>query len=255
MYLEYLSSSVPPLLKFSTILNSYSYLYVDSYIIKPFQGIIISAISYPRYKPDINTLSELLQTNLTFGIHNRDFTIFNNSLNKDSYDIFKDRIEIVTDQKLKEIVDKRQFQYAILLRKSESDFISRKPSNTKNGRPLFHTVQECPVPCSIVYGLRYGSPYLIRINYILHHLNQCGILQYWAQSDKNTLFQKNAKGLNAGNNRDKKPLSTGTLQEVFIVWMFGLIVSAGAFVLEIFEKTISTTIWKFKKSKNSVESK
>ncbi|VVD00565.1 unnamed protein product, partial [Leptidea sinapis] len=107
-------------------------------------GIITSAITYPRYKPDISTLSELFQSNLTFGIHNRHRIIFNNSLPDEYYEMISDRIEIVNDQKIKQIIDERQFQYALLLRKTDALFISRKPSNMLSGRPIFHTVEECP---------------------------------------------------------------------------------------------------------------
>ncbi|CAF4850578.1 unnamed protein product [Pieris macdunnoughi] len=92
-------------------------------------GIITSAIAYPRYKPDINTLSELFKTNLTFGVHTRHMGIFNNSLSDEYYEKIHERIEIVSDQKIKEIIDQRKFEYALLLRRSEALYLSNKPSN------------------------------------------------------------------------------------------------------------------------------
>ncbi|XP_041980150.1 uncharacterized protein LOC121733837 [Aricia agestis] len=191
-------------------------------------GIITSAISYPRYKPDIDTLAKLLKTNVTFGVHNRDFLLFNKSLIPEYYEQFKDRVEIVNDDKIKQILDKRDFGYAILLRKTDADYIARKPSNIVRGRPIYHTVQDCPVPCSIVYGLKYGSPYLPRLNYLLHHLNQGGILQYWSLTDEFTPRNVKTKELT----KDKKALSTDNLKEFFIVWIVGLATSTGIFFSE-----------------------
>ncbi|CAH2047464.1 unnamed protein product, partial [Iphiclides podalirius] len=139
-------------------------------------GIITSAIAYPRYKPDINTLADLLETNLTFAVHNRHMRIYNRSLGPDGYKAISERTEVFNDMRIKQAIEQRQFQYAVLLRKSDAQFISGKPANMEEGRPLFHTVEECPVPCSIVYGLKYGSPLLPKLNKILHHLNQAGVL-------------------------------------------------------------------------------
>lgn len=198
-----------------------------------FQGIIYSAITYPRYKADIDTLKELYQeTNLTFGVHNRYIDIFKNSLENHDEGILK-RIRVIDDKKIKEVIDHRKFQYAILLKKTESQYVSRNPSNMVNGRSIFHTVSECPVPCSIVYGLRYGSPYLPRINYILNHLNQAGILQYWSKIEELSMSKNLDKLLFSANNKDRKALGMQNLREVFYVWLFGLFLSCLVFLVEI----------------------
>lgn len=143
------------------------------------------------------------------------------------------RTIVFNDQKIKEVIEGRQYNYAVLLRKSDAQYISRKPSNMKNGRPLYHTVGDCPVPCSVVYGLRYGSPYLPRLNYLLNHLNQAGILRYWTESDEYTLFQTHNKATYVENNKEKKPLNMKNVREVIIVWSFGLFVSTVVFIIEL----------------------
>ncbi|XP_026319274.1 uncharacterized protein LOC113229809 [Hyposmocoma kahamanoa] len=201
-------------------------------------GIIYSAITYPRYKSDINTLKQLYETNLTFGVHNRHMNIYKSSLTEHNNEITLKRTEAFNDKKIKEVLENRKFEYAILLRKTEAQHISRNPSNMAKGKPIFHTVLQCPIPCSIVYGLRYGSPYLPRINYILHHLNQGGILQYWSKSDElgvNTHFDKLL--INA-NNKDRKALGINNLKEVFYVWLFGLLLSCFAFLFEILWRAV-----------------
>lgn len=186
----------------------------------------------------------MFKANFTFGVHTRHNIIFNNSLSDEYYEKIHERIEIVTDQKIKEIIDQRKFEYALLLRKSDALYISNKPSNLVNGRPIFHTVEDCPVPCSIVYGLRYGSPYLQRLNYILHHLNQGGILQYWTQTDDSHYGHGNA--LYSGNNQERKPLNTTNLREVFIVTLVGFIISIITFFCEIIIRCFPRFLTRFK---------
>lgn len=145
----------------------------------------------------------------------------------------RDRIEIFHDQKIKNFIEKREFQYAVLLRKSDANYISRKPANMEQGRPLFHTMVECPLPCSIVYGLRYGSPYLPIINKLLHHLFQGGILQHWAESEEYTLYQKRGMVLFSADNKERKALTMGNLREVFFVLFFGYTISGIIFIAEM----------------------
>lgn len=177
----------------------------------------------------MNTLRQLVESDLTIGVHNRHIRLFNRSLDEYSYNLLKNRIKILNDKKIGEIITKRQFQYAVLLRKLDLLIISRDVSNMENGRPLFRILPECPFPGSIVYGLRYGSPYLNKLNSILHHLNQGGILQHWAKSEE----FKNQNPYNPDNNKELKSLTLGNLQELFIVWAIGLTVSTIVFLIEI----------------------
>lgn len=203
-----------------------------------FQGIIISAITYPRYRPDIDTLAELAEANLTLAIHSRHIDLFKASLSPNYEDLLLSPIEIVGDRKIKKIIDERQFQYAVLMRKTDSQFISRKQANMKDGRPLYHTVLECPLPCFIVYGLEYGSPYLPRVNKIIHYLYQGGILSHWTKTEESLLYQKQSKIFYTGDTQEKKPLNMTNLKEVFYVWLIGLVISVIGFGLEIGYNTV-----------------
>lgn len=108
--------------------------------------------------------------------------------------------------------------------------MSRKPANMLEGKPLFYTMPDCPLPCFIVYGLRYGSPYLNRLNSIIHHLFQAGILQYWSRTEEHNVDRRR---LGAIENKERKPLNMKNLQEMFYVLGIGLFISTVVFVLEI----------------------
>lgn len=194
------------------------------------QGVLTSAITYPRYRSNINTLQELFQSNLTLGIHNRHVRLFNRSIEPENkyYASVMNRIETINDEKNKEIIEERQFQYAVLMRKTEALYISRMTVNRQNGRPIFHVVPDCPVPCFIVYGLRYGSPYLNKIDNIIHHLHQGGISQFWAESEE----QKGTQN-KFGTENKEKPLNLGNVKEIFVVWSIGLLISIIVFFVEI----------------------
>lgn len=178
-------------------------------------------------------MADVLDRNFTIGVHNRYLKIFKPSLNEGNRERVLKRIELVNDRKIKNVIDNRQFQYALLLRKFDAEYISRKPSNYLNGRPLFHTTTECAVPCYIVFGLHYGSPYVPRLNEIFGRLSQAGILQKWFDSDDYTLFQSRNKRLFPAGNKEKRPLKTDNVKEIFIVWSIGLLVGAIVFIAEI----------------------
>lgn len=181
-------------------------------------------------------MSELVNSNLTVGVHNRDFRLFNKSLSPEYYVDLKNRIEVFNDQQIRQVIVKRQFQYATLLRQSDATYISRKPANLRNGRGLFHLVQDCPIPCSIVYGLRYGSPYLPRINFILTQLNQAGIMQHWSQTEEFPLQQ---------NQKKRNPLSMDNIREIFYVMLIGMFISGIVFLLEVIYYHETMTYLKF----------
>lgn len=159
--------------------------------------------------------------------------LFNKSINPEYFKLVKNRLEILSDKKIKDIIDRKNYHYAILLRKSDALFITRKPENMKDGRPLYHMALECPIPCSIVYGLRHGSPLLPRINNFLHHLNQAGILTHWTQSDEYTLYQNLGVRFYTRDGKEKKPLNLENLREFFMVFGIGLLISFIAFIFEI----------------------
>lgn len=193
-----------------------------------FQGVIFSALSSTRFRPDINTMQELVNTNLTLGVHNRDVRLFNKSLTPEHYAKLENRMQIFNDQKIKEFIDKREFQYALLIRQSDATFIRSKPANLHNGRSVFYMVQDCPVPCFIVYGARYGCPYLPKINFILMNLFQAGILQHWSATEDFPLQKKISAAL-----KQRNPLSMDNIREVFYVLLVGMFLSVITFVAEI----------------------
>lgn len=191
-------------------------------------------------------MGDLISSNLTLAVHNRHFNLFNKSLDDYTYNILKDRIEVVNDNKITSIIEERQLEYAVLLRKADILSISRNLTNIKHGRPIFRVLSDCPLPIVIVYGLRFGSPYLNKVNDILHHLNQGGILEHWAKSDE----FKVDENLSNPDNKEKKPLNLGNLQELFVVWSFGLILSTIVFLFEIILHGKRQQIKEYLKRKN-----
>lgn len=174
-------------------------------------------------------MQELGKTNLTIGIHNRDYQIVNSSFSPEFYEETKNRIELINDHKIKKVIDERLFKYAILLKKTVADYITSQPKNMKNGKPLFHVMSDCPCPCFLVYGLRYGSPYLPRVEYILKQLTRGGILQYWSRTEKDSVQHK----LLPPEGKNKKPLSMSNVKEMFYVLLIGEMISTFVFFIEL----------------------
>lgn len=175
-------------------------------------------------------MSELVQSNLTIGIHNRHMNLFKKS--PFYLDEIESRIITLNDKKIKQILDTKSTKYAILLRETDGKRIYRNMANIIDEVPLYHIMRDCPVPCSMVYGLRYGSPYLPRINVILRHLSEAGILEYWTRSEDHTLNNKHNKALYVGNSHERKPFTMNNLKEIFYVWLSGVVISVFVFLVE-----------------------
>ncbi|GBP34760.1 hypothetical protein EVAR_21824_1 [Eumeta japonica] len=196
-------------------------------------GILTTALTYPRLKPDINTLEELSKTNLILGIHSHHIRIFKDSLSSTLLKKFEHRIEIIEDEDFERVIDTRDARYALLMRHSDIDYIKKRQRNISNGVPIFHAIQECPVPCFVVSGLNYGSPHLPKLDKTLQLLSQGGIFKFWHQSLEYDLYTEGNKVLFLGENKVTKPLDLAVLQSVFYLWFGGIVVSTIVFIIEM----------------------
>lgn len=100
---------------------------------------------------------------------------------------------------------------------------------TKDSSIFFHQVQQCAVPFLGVYGIRYGTPYKNRINFIIRQAQESGLLEKWERV--NTMSeQKTQAKLHSGNGL--VPFSLLHLQTAFYVYFIGCVIAIGAFLSE-----------------------
>lgn len=94
---------------------------------------------------------------------------------------------------------------------------------------FFHHVQQCAVPFLAVYGVRYGTPYKNRINFIIRQAQECGLIDKW---ERNNAVSDQFSQARLGGGSELVPFSIIHLQTSFYLLMIGCIISTIAFIGE-----------------------
>lgn len=205
-------------------------------ITSSYGGNLTSNLLFRRMMPDINTIKQLDQSNYQLITFDRYTDLINNFLNQTNYKRLKKRIKPMTQQEFYEMIDKNDTRYAY----ANKYHINFKLYNTRlnGGRQIFHNMPECPVPYVVIYGMRYGSPYKQRINYILRQAQEAGFIDYWDNKDKKKISGK--RSLQSGGSEALVPLSILHLQSAFFIYFIGLALSIVYFFYETFGKRLGT---------------
>jgi hypothetical protein len=157
------------------------------------KGVLVTGMTKPHYYPDIDTLEELYNSNLTiytdspslidtFGIPqvNGTFMFDMNPI----MDGLSRRVQtvvstvdfwsaIVTERNAAAMARKSDYQYGVPLSKYQ----------------LLHVVRECPRHYLLGYLLPRGSPYLSYINDGIARLVEAGIIEHWKDISPNAVIR------------------------------------------------------------------
>lgn len=198
-------------------------------ITSSYSGNLTSNLLFRRTLPDINTFKQLDQSDYYLVTYSRYTDLIINFLNQTHYKRLKKRIKPVTQEKFIDMIDKNDIRYAY----ANKYHINFKLYNTRlnDGRQIFYSMPECPVPYVVIYAMRYGTPYKQRINYILRQAQEAGFIDFWDNKDKKMISGK--VSLHRGGSQHLVPLSVLHLQSAFYVFFLGLLISILYFLGEI----------------------
>lgn len=198
-------------------------------ITSSYSGNLTSNLLFRRMLPDINTFKQLDQSNYPLVTYSRYTDLILNFLNQTNYRRLKKRVKAVTQAEFGRLIEKNDVRYAY----ANKYHINFKLYNTRlaNGKPIFFSMTECPVPYVVIYGMRYGTPYKRRINFILRQAQEAGFIDFWDNKDKKSLSGK--VSLSSSGGGVLVPLSVYHLQSAFYVFFVGLLVSSARFAYEI----------------------
>lgn len=198
-------------------------------ITSSYSGNLTSNLLFHRMLPDINTFKQLDQSGYPLVTYSRYTDLILNFLNQTNYRRLKKRVKAVTQNEFSNLIDQNDVRYAY----ANKYHINFKLYNTRliNGRPIFFSMAECPVPYVVIYGMRYGTPYKRRINFILRQAQETGFIDFWDNKDKKSISGK--VSLSGGGAEALVPLSIMHLQSAFLVLFVGLAISTLRFVYEV----------------------
>lgn len=193
-----------------------------------FQGKMSGSLIMPKELPDYDTIEQLSQSGLKFMSlerYNRQMAEF---LRDKRYNgVYEPLIQRFVNCTLDEFYQKigefdRSFGFA------NKDHINGylRSVYKRQAQVYFHQVKQCAIPFLGVYGIRYGTPFKGRINYIIRQAQEGGLVEKWERSNKVM-----DTGVQSGDGN--AAFSVKNLQTVFYVFAFECIICILAFLGEL----------------------
>lgn len=200
-----------------------------------YQGKLSGTLIIPKDQPEIDNIEELANSNLkimSFSRYNRQIQeFFSEPKYNDVYQpLFKKLINCTIDEFYTTIA-KLNPTYGFANKFHINVHLRRVYTQTSS--IFFHQIKQCPVPFLGVYGIRYGTPYKGRINFIIRQAQECGLIDRWEQNNKITEQKAQAKLHNGHGNI---PFSLLHLQTAFYVYFLGCMTAIAVFFCESFLK-------------------
>lgn len=201
-------------------------------ITSSYQGNLTSNLVLRPTLPEINTIRQLdndpgLEI-LTFGRYVQLLLSFMNST--DEYKRLPHSIRSVsTGDELERMVNAHDRRYAYANKQHINAYLVRRKGNIVNNRPLYHRMDECPVPFLVAYALRIGSPYLWRVNVLLRQAQENGLIGLWESQAEETLLA----GEHHGTGDGPVALTLDHMQSPFYILGLGLVLALVGLLVEL----------------------
>ncbi|XP_072757069.1 uncharacterized protein [Anoplolepis gracilipes] len=157
-------------------------LFFGLIVVGLYQSYLVSGLSNPFHYPELNTLEDVANSNLTlvtkyYNLKEHTFTE-NTTLDNKLHSKIK---IIVSDKPINDFVAFGKKVVAI------ARYASIKLGDLSNyydadGNELLHLVEECPTTYSLSYIMRLYSPYRERINELLLRMKEAGLINLWYEN-------------------------------------------------------------------------
>jgi Ligand-gated ion channel. len=199
-----------------------------------FQGSLTSYLSVPKYLKDINTLKEVVESNIWLFIYGTDNTV--SFLDQDDESMARLRRKLIITPNLFEAFDKitKQDDVGFVMNEYGAKFMLSSREFTKEGYPILHGVKQSLLTNYNAYEIPRHSPYLDTFNLVIRRLTESGFQRKWYR-DTNHQHSLNGNFTDSFflNNARASPLTLKHMQTSFYILMFGLFISFVAFLTEV----------------------
>lgn len=198
-----------------------------------YQSYLVSSLSDPFHYPELNTLEEVADSNLTI------ITKYDNL----KQNTFTDNTSLANRLKSKTIVSvsNRSTNYMVAFDRNIialSRCATLKLDNLsnyydKNGNDLLHIVEERPVTYLLSYVVRLYSPYRERINSLLLRMQEAGLVELWYKNMIYPMYADEQRRKLAKSDRRIR-LTMEHYSLTFLGLLFGLLSCAVVFFTELY---------------------
>lgn len=204
-----------------------------------YQGNLSGAIIIPKDQPNIKNIEELANSDLkivSFPRYNGQIKqFFSDPEYNDVYEPLFKRLINSSISEFLELVQRFDPSYGFANKNHVNRYLRRV--YTLESRIFFHQIPQCPVPFLGVYGIRLGTPYGSRIDFIIRQAQECGLMEKWERIN-NIDEQKTQASLNSGDGN--VPFSLVHLQTAFLIYFAGCVIAFAVFCMEIIHKQFTT---------------
>lgn len=207
-------------------------------ITSAFTATIISSLIKPNYLDNINTIAELIESNLTILYAKAIENDLKNGFDAKTWKLIEDNLkEIESWGELLEIMNKSKTKFGYVLADYYCVHVMNSNIDAKTGKSIFHMVPECLTSHPKVYVFQRGSMYSGYINELLGQFHAFGMFQRWIGESK---FYALLKGFAVDDEADenidyseaKVVITLEYLQTPFYMLGVGLFTSAVIFCME-----------------------
>lgn len=204
-----------------------------------YQGKLSGPLIIPKDQPNINNIEELAYSDLkiiAFPRYNAQIIQFFNSKYNGTFQPLFIKLVNSSIGEFYEQIAKFDPSYGFAHKNHINSYLRR--IYTLESSAFFHQVEQCPIPYLGVYGIRYGTPYEGRINFIIRQAQESGLITRWERGFNSINVQNTQAILNSG--QQSIPFSLVHLQTAFYIYFMGCVIALSAFCLEILYKYFTT---------------
>lgn len=217
--------------KFSKNVAIVSFLLSCFFLLAAFQSGITSIFTVPDVPDEINTFEELEASNLIIYTLPR----FKDMLAMYGGDAFNKvlihRFKVLDEVDLYPLISNYP-PYAFIVKNTIASFYELLNNNFRDGRQHHRIMKSFPMPAIVCYIVRYGSPYLQRINIIVGRTIEHGLHDKWKAQTLHEIYL-NEYGFRSLTSDNPKALTIINLKHLFLILPTGLSLAVVVFVLEI----------------------
>lgn len=188
-----------------------------------YQSLLSGSVIVPKDQPDIKDIEELGKSNLkiaSFSRYNRQITqFFGDPIYQGKHQPLLRKLVNCTITEYNELIGRYDRSYGFA-NKYHLNMYARR-IYLLHSKIYFHAIRQCAVPYLGVYGIRYGTPYKDRIDYIILQAQEGGIMEKWERANLVEPKQASSDGF--------FPFTLLHLQTAFYVLCIGCVTAIVAF--------------------------
>lgn len=203
-----------------------------------FQCTLMTTLIARKYYPDINTIDDLLRSNLTIYASRSDLHVL-----EDNAPYLLQHVQPHDEWTIETMIIHHNEDIGFMVRTEIARGFLKIIKHYSGGTARFNIIPEHPMPCAQAYVMPKGHPYYEEMIWMINKVHESGLYYLWRRTGfgwneraaiANNTDEGNSTYFDEESSETFVPLSMRHLQSVFYVYMVGQTVSFVSFLAEFF---------------------